>query len=186
MRSIVSICNKGLQFIGGNLLSSLEETSRGAQLCKQLYSEVRDEILEAHHWSFATRYVLLPELKEAPPFGFSSSYKLPADCIRVRHLQDGKPFEVVEERVLYTDSKPARVVITVRITDPVAYPAQFAEVLARKLAAELAVPLMNSTKLQSAMYEKYLNSFARAAAADGAESMQQVDESDGWLQARLL
>ncbi|MFA9395855.1 MAG: hypothetical protein ACERJ1_14250 [Halodesulfovibrio sp.] len=185
MRSVVSICNKGLQFVGGSPIVSLEEKTRGAELCNQLYAEVCDELLEAHHWSFATRYVQLPKLLEAPPFDFACAYQLPADCIGVRQLQDSKPFEVVEGRVLYTDSNPAKAIITVRVTDPAQYPAMFVEVLARKLAAELAVPLMNSTKLEKTMYSKFTQSFARAAAVDGAEGVQQVDESDGWLQARV-
>lgn len=186
MRSAVSICNKGLQFVGGSPISSLEEKTRGAELCSYLYEEVRDELLEAHHWSFATRYVRLPKLPDTPPFGFEWAYQLPADCIGVRQLQDGKPFEVVERRVLYTDSNPAKAIITVRVIDPAQYPALFVEVLARKLAAELAVPLMNSTKLEQTMYRKFADTFARAAAVDGAEGVQQVDESDGWLQARTL
>ncbi|OBQ52735.1 hypothetical protein [Halodesulfovibrio spirochaetisodalis] len=186
MRSAVSICNKGLQFVGGSPIVSLEEDSRGAQLCSQLYEQVRDELLEAHHWSFATRYVRLPRLPEKPPFHFASAYQLPADCIGVRQLQDSKPFEVVEGRVLYTDSNPAKAIITVRVSDPAQYPAMFVETLARKLAAELSVPLMNSTKLEQSMYNKFLATFARAAAADGAEGVQQVHESDGWLHSRTL
>ncbi|MCT4536301.1 hypothetical protein [Halodesulfovibrio sp.] len=186
MRSAVSICNKGLQYVGGSPIVSLEEKTRGAELCSQLYAQVCDELLEAHHWSFATRYVRLPSLPEAPPFDFSHAYQLPADCIGVRQLQDSKPFEVVEGRILYTDSHPAKAIITVRITDPNLYPAMFVEVLARKLAAELAVPLMNSSKLEQSMYSKFKEAFARAAAVDGAEGVQQIDESDGWLKARVL
>lgn len=184
MKSAVFICNKGLQFVGGSPIVSLEEKTHGAVLCNQLYAEVCDELLGAHPWSFATRYVRLPKLLEAPPFDFAHAYQLPADCIGVRQLQDSKPFEVVEGRVLYTDSNPAKAIITVRVTDPALYPALFVEVLARKIAAELAVPLMNSTKLEQTMYNKFLRSFDRAAAVDGAEGVQQVDESDGWLQAR--
>ncbi|MEZ0575446.1 hypothetical protein [Halodesulfovibrio aestuarii] len=186
MKSVISICNKGLQYVGGSPIVSLEENTRGAELCNQLYAEVRDELLESHHWSFATRYVRLPKLPESPPFYFACAYQLPADCIGVRQLQDSKPFEVVEGRVLYTDSTPAKAIITVRVTDPALYPALFVEVMARKLAAELAVPLMNSAKLEQTMYSKFVDSFARAAAVDGAEGVQQIDESDGWLQARTL
>jgi len=186
MRSAVSICNKGLQYVGGASISSFDEKTRGAQLCSQLYEEVRDELLESHHWSFATRYVSLPQLPDAPAFAFSCAYQLPADCIGVRQLEDGRPFEVVEGKVLYTDGSPAKAVITVRVVDPAQYPALFVEVFARKLAAELAVPLMNSVKLEQAMFRKYVDSFARAAAVDGAEGTQQVSETDGWLQARSL
>lgn len=186
MRSSVSICNKGLQYLGGSPILSFDEKTRGAELCRYLYAEVRDELLESHSWSFATRYVTLPKLPDAPPFDFSTAYQLPPDCISVRQVEGSEPFEVVEGRVLYTNGSSARAIITVRVIDPVHYPALFVEVLARKLAAELAVPLMNSTKLEQAMFKKYLDSFARATAADGAEGIRQVGETDGWLQAREL
>ncbi|WP_290925580.1 hypothetical protein [Halodesulfovibrio sp.] len=186
MRSSVSICNKALQYVGGSPILSFDEKTRGAELCRHLYEEVRDELLESHHWSFATRYMMLPKLPDAPPFDFSTAYQLPPDCISVRQLEGGKPFEVVEGGVLYTDGGSARAIITVRVVDPMRYPALFVEVFARKLAAELAVPLMNSSKLEQAMFKKYLDSFARATAVDGAEGVRQVDETDGWLQAREL
>lgn len=186
MRSSVSICNKALQYLGGSPILSFEDKSRGAELCRYLYAEVRDELLESHYWSFATRYVTLPKLPDAPPFDFSTAYQLPPDCICVRQLEGRKSFEVVEGGVLYTDGGSARAIITVRVVDPVHYPALFVEVFARKLAAELAVPLMNSTKLEQAMFKKYLDSFDRATAVDGAEGGRQVNEIDGWLEAREL
>ena len=186
MNSIISICNKGLRYLGGTPISSLEEESLGAQLCSQFYPEIRDEVLESHHWSFAARYILLPRLPEAPPFGFAHAYQLPADCLRICSLEGGSAFEVVEGRKLYTDSAPAEAVVTVQVTDPMRFSAQFVEVVARKLAAELAVPLMNSTKLEKTMMQKYFAALDRAAALDGAEGVRQVQEEDGWLQARSL
>lgn len=167
-------------------MSSLEEESLGAQLCSQFYPEIRDEVLESHYWSFATRYVLLARLPEAPPFGFAHAYQLPADCLRVCYLKGGNAFEVVEGRTLYTDSKPAEAVVTVQVTEPMHFSAQFVEVLARKLAAELAVPLMNSTKLEKTMMQKYLAALGRAAALDGSEGVRNVQDEDGWIQARSM
>ena len=186
MSSAVSICNKALRYLGGTAISSLEEDSQGAKLCRQFYPEVRDELLEAHNWSFATAYVRLAALSEVPPFTFARVYQLPADCLRVRHLQNGKAFEQVAGRKLYTDSYPAEAVVTSHITDPSDYPAQFVELLSRKLAAELAVPLMNSTKLESNMMQKYLAAFERATDADVGTHAEQQTESDGWIQVREL
>ena len=185
MRSIVSICNKGLRYVGGASIVSMNDASRGAQLCKQFYPEIRDELLEAHHWNFTTRYIRLVKVDEQPPFGFSNCYQLPADCIRIRYLKSGDAFEVVEGNKVFTDANPAEAVITARITDPVKFPALFIEVLARKLAAELAVPLMNSTRLEGNMLKKYADVFARAVGVDGATNsgVQEIG-SDDWLGSR--
>ncbi|MFV0347305.1 MAG: hypothetical protein ACK5JO_01875, partial [Halodesulfovibrio sp.] len=119
MASVISICNKGLRYLGGEEILSLEQESRGARLCNQYYTEVRDELLEEHHWNFAARYVSLAPLPEVPLFGFARAYQLPADCLRVRRLRDNADFEVVENRDLYTDAVSAEAVVTARVTDPV-------------------------------------------------------------------
>lgn len=185
MNSEVSICNKGLRYLGGEEILSLMQETRSARLCKQYYSEVRDEVLEEHHWNFATRYGLLARLQEAPPFGFAYAYQMPVDCLRIRRLRDKSAFEVVEGRKLYTDSPSAEAIMTVRTTNPAVFPALFAEVLARKLAAELAVPLMNSSRLEQSMLTKYVNSLERAKAMDASEGESDFEEHNAWVQARL-
>lgn len=185
MASVISICNKGLRYLGGEEILSLEQESRGARLCSQYYAEVRDELLEEHHWNFAARYVSLARLPLVPLFGFGKAYQLPADCLRVRRLRDNSDFEVVEGRVLYTDADPAQAVVTARVTDPTLFPALFVEVLARKLASELAVPLMNSSRLEQSMMTKYVNALERAKAMDAAEGAGDPEETNDWVRARL-
>ncbi|UZP67381.1 hypothetical protein N1030_17565 [Desulfovibrio mangrovi] len=185
MASVISICNKGLRYLGGEEILSLEQESRGARLCSQYYSEVRDELLEEHHWNFAARYIALASLPAAPLFGFARAYQLPADCLRVRRLRGNADFEVVENRVLYSDAYPAEAVVTVRVTDPARFPALFVEVLARKLAAELAVPLMNSSRLEQSMMTKYINALERAKAMDATEGAVDPDDTNEWVRARL-
>lgn len=185
MASVISICNKGLRYLGGEEILSLDQESRGARLCSQYYAEVRDELLEEHHWNFAGRYVALALLPQVPLFGYARAYQLPADCLRVRKMRDDADFEVVENRVLYTDAAPAEAVVTIRVTDPTKFPALFAEVLARKLAAELAVPLMNSSKLEQSMMTKYVNALERAKQMDASEGASDPEESNDWVRARL-
>lgn len=185
MASVVSICNKGLRYLGGEEILSLEQESRGARLCSQYYAEIRDELLEEHHWNFASRYCSLALLPQAPLFGFSRAYQLPADCLRVRRLRDDADFEVVENHILYTDAYPAEAVVTVRVTDPARFPALFIEVLARKLAAELAVPLMNSSRLEQSMMTKYINALERAKQMDATEGTSDPVETNDWVRARL-
>lgn len=185
MASVISICNKGLRYLGGEEILSLEQETRGARLCSQYYTEVRNELLEEHHWNFATRYVSLAQLLTVPLFGFSRSYQLPTECLRVRRLRDDADFEVVENGVLYTDANPAEAVVTVMVSDPTRYPALFVEVLARKLAAELAVPLMNSSRLEQSMMTKYVNALERAKTMDATEGASDPVETNEWVRARL-
>ncbi|MFV0421682.1 hypothetical protein [Oleidesulfovibrio sp.] len=200
MASDVSICNKALRYIGAEEIASLSQESRSARLCAQYYPELRDELLEAHHWNFATRYAVLPQLAVTPPFGFRYAYKLPQDCLRVRRVLEAgtgvtsgltpeaegaaRTFEVVQGGVLYTDAMPARVVMTVRVTEATCFPALFAEALARKLAADIVVAATGSAKLFSGLHELAGRAFEAAQVADAGEGHADPQEYQGWLQAR--
>ncbi|ABB39342.2 hypothetical protein Dde_2546 [Oleidesulfovibrio alaskensis G20] len=204
MPSEVSICNKALRYIGAEEIASLSQESRGARLCAQYYPEVRDELLEAHHWNFATRYAVLPQVAQEPPFGFLHAYRLPQDCLRVRRvlqhaagvLQGGaavaddetgiRTFEVVEGGILYTDASPARAVMTVRVTETACFPALFAEALARKLAADMAVALTGSTRLYAGLRDGADKALDTARTADAGEEHADPQEYEGWLRARWI
>ncbi|WMW66721.1 hypothetical protein [Nitratidesulfovibrio liaohensis] len=182
--SEVSICNKALRYLGAPEIVALDQPSREADLCSRYYAEARDELLEHHHWNFATRYTSLAPLAAVPPFGFACAYRLPGDCLRVRRLRGEPPFEVVEARTLYTDAAPAEAVLTVRVTDPARFPALFVEALARRLAAALAVPLMNSSRTEQAMLQRFGDALEAARVADAAEGASDPVEINPWLMAR--
>ncbi len=184
MGSDVAICNRALRYLGAPEILSLDQHSREADLCARHYVETRDELLESHHWNFATRYARLAPMESAPPFGYARSYRLPGDCLRVRHLRAGDPFEVVEDRVLYTDATPAEAVLTVRVTDPGRFPALFTEMLARRLASSLAVPLMGNARLEQTMLQRFAAAFDLARMADAAEGATDPDEGNPWLEVR--
>lgn len=182
--SDIAICNRALRYLGGAEIVSFQQNTREADLCARHYAEARDELLESHNWNFATRYCLLPQLAEAPPFGFARAYRLPEDCLRVRRLADGSNYEVVEKRTLYTDASPARAIVTARVTDPTGYPSLFVEALARRLAMALAVPLMNSARLEQAFAQRYGAALELARVADASEGVADPEEANPWLQAR--
>lgn len=184
MSSAVAICNRALRYLGAPEILSLDQSSREADLCARHYAETRDELLECHHWNFATRYARLAPLQDAPPFGFAHAYRLPPDCLRVRRLRDGSPFEVVEERVLYTDATPAEAVLTVRIEDPGRFPALFAEALARRLSNSLALPLLGNARLEQMMLQRFAESLDMARMADAAEGAVDPVETNPWLEVR--
>ena len=189
MASVVAICNMALLYIGQDDIQSLEEGSKAARLCSMLYAPVRDQLLEEHHWNFATRHASLaligPADGNTAAFGWDYAYQLPPDCLRVRRLAGDAPYEVREKGVLLTNVADAQAVLTVRVVDAERFPALFIEVLARKLSAELAVPLTASGKLEQSMMTKYLNAFERARLADASEGEQEPTDDNAWLRARL-
>lgn len=184
MNSEVSICNRALRYIGAPEISSLDQPSREADLCSRHYSATRDELLESHHWNFASAYTSLARLSETPLFDYAYAYRLPADALRVRHLRNGEPFTVVASGILYTNAKPAEALITLCVTDPSSFPALFVEALARRLAGALALPLMGNSRLEQVMLQRFADALDLARLADSAESYEPYESSSSWLEVR--
>ncbi len=196
--SEVAICNKALRYLGAAEILSFAQNSREADLCLQGYTEARNELLAAHHWSFATRYTTLAPLGDDPldaekapanaaRFGYSCAYRLPMDCLAVQRLWDNEPYLLTENSVVYTDASPAKAVLTVMVDNPKVFPPLFVEALARRLAASLAVALVNNARLEQTMFQRFTVAFEAARLADAAQETPlhpTPDTEDPWIAAR--
>jgi len=84
---IVSICNMALAHIGEASITSLDDGTTPANLCKQLWAEARDTLLQARQWGFALRRVELSEVMKPPPtfMGGNVLYDQYGYCYAVPH-----------------------------------------------------------------------------------------------------
>lgn len=88
MASQVSICNQALGWLGANLITSLNDDNREAQLCKTNYDDIRDAVLEEREWTFAVRRITLAPVVLPPAYGYARQFLLPPDVIRVLNIPD--------------------------------------------------------------------------------------------------
>ena len=88
MASQVSICNLALGWIGANLITSLDDDNREAQLCKTNFADIRDAVLEEREWTFAVRRLSLAPTVLKPVYGYGNQFLLPPDVIRVLNIPD--------------------------------------------------------------------------------------------------
>ncbi|WP_029896596.1 hypothetical protein [Desulfohalovibrio reitneri] len=181
--SQVELCNLALTSLGVGPVGSLEESSRAARLCRLHYHTARREVLEAHHWSFATARAVLARLDTAPRFGFARAYALPSDCLAARRLEPEAPFEPTSLG-LETDASPARLVYTLDVTDPARFPALFRRALAAYLASLLASPLTHSAELEAQARGRYEALLEAARESDAAEGLHRPRDDNPWLEAR--
>lgn len=156
--SEVSICNRALALLGEKAIISLDDNSTPASLCKVLYPQLRDEITEAHNWTFATRWINLPKAEEPSDGPLQNRFPIPADVLRVifvgidpLHAEEYQ----VEEQDVVTNSQKCVVRVVVSVVDPTKFSTMFASALSAYLAAELAVPLVDSQSLSKSMYQSY-------------------------------
>lgn len=146
--SALALCTRALIKIGAQPIASLEEGTAESEVAANLYPGLRDALLSAHPWSFATGQATLPRLAAAPVADFAHAFQLPADFLRALSAGTpnrgrGLPHRILEDR-LHCGAE--QVVLTyIFRPDESAFPAFFAQALAARLAAEFCIPLTENT-----------------------------------------
>lgn len=183
MATEVSICNQALGFLGGNRIISLDDGTTEANLCKDLYADLRDAVLEERDWSFATVWKSLPSLATTPTGEFAYAYELPSEVLRVAEVEDNTLWRV-EDRKIVTDEAAVKARCIVRVTDPSKFSPGFVQALAARLAADLALPITNSRSMMETMFQLYERKVGRAINSDNRQGKARRIRSTWLLKAR--
>ncbi|RLB61608.1 MAG: hypothetical protein DRH08_13665 [Deltaproteobacteria bacterium] len=177
MASEVSICNQAIGWLGGNLITSLDDQTTEAILCKANYASLRDAVIEEGKWTFATRRLKLALSGEVPEYGYANRFAIPTEVLSVITVTPNKDqtngtenFDWRrEEDYIVCDSGVLYAKCIVRITDPSKFGSMFVQALAARMAADLAAPLTESTAKEQKMTAKYENAIDKALAIDGMQ-----------------
>ena len=79
--SQISICNRGLQILGYQSISSINDNSRGARAMNRAYQPVLLSMLRDNFWSFAIKRATLVASATPPVFGPANAFPLPPDYL---------------------------------------------------------------------------------------------------------
>lgn len=189
MASIVGICNSALIKLGASTIMSLIEGSKNANLCNEQFDKLRDELLRAHNWNFATARAKLAQLTDAPAFGFDHAYQLPSDWLRVVSVHDsntgrGAVEYKIEGRTLLSSADEIYLRYIKCVTDPNEMDAGFREVLSWKLAADLALPITQSSTALGEMRDGLRVSLIKARGVDAFEDYPESMPESDWVSGR--
>ncbi len=189
MADIVGICNSALAKVGAARITALSEGTKNANVCAEQYEKLRDDLLRGHAWNFAIRRTKLACLAEAPRFGPSHAYQLPANWLRTvsAHPDPGGRASLryrIEGRQLLSDASAVYLRYVARIEDVNQMPADFREALASLLARELAVPIAQSNSLQQMLDDQYRRRLSRARGVDAVEDCPESLPDGTWISAR--
>lgn len=186
--SVVEIANRALEAIGADPITSLDDESKPARLCRRLYPQLRDEIIRNHPWNCAAARDALPALATAPAWGFAFAYELPVDCIRVWRVQ-GATVDTdwrVEGRTIATNlPAPLRIEYGRRVEDPAQLDALLVSVIVARLAMELAMPVSDSQSMRQQMEREYRRLLREARGVDAQEGAAPRIEADEFLASRF-
>jgi hypothetical protein len=138
------LCSRALLKLGAQTIASFDEGTAEAEVAANLYPSVRDALLSAHPWSFATGQAALVRLDATPAADFRHAFQLPPALLRVLSAGgpgrgDGLLYRLQENR-LHSDAAQVTLTWIFRPEEP-AFPPFFAAALIARLAAEFCLPL---------------------------------------------
>jgi hypothetical protein len=178
MASVVDICNGALNQLGATTILSLTEDSKNARLCNSRYTQVRDAVFRSHPWNCLQKRIELAADTDAPAWGFSYAYTLPADCLRLLRILDYDSNYKVEGRKILSNTSSMKILYIGRITDPNEYDESLRETLSAALGADIAFAVTSNNQTASNMYNLFQDKLKDARFIDSTEG-QNIDQDLG-------
>jgi len=166
------LCSRALIALGARPIAAFDETTLEAELARHLYPPVRDAMLSAYPWRFATTQAALPLLPQAPAADFARAFQLPPDFLRA--LSAGLPERGrgvayrISGRQLEADAEALTLTYIFR-PDESGFPPFFDLALIARVAAEFCLPLTESTSRAQLLYKVAEDEFRRAKAIDSQQ-----------------
>ena len=178
MASTVDICNGALNQLGATTILSLTEDSKNARLCNSRFTQVRDSVFRSHPWNCLQKRVELAADTDAPAWGFSYAYTLPADCLRLLKILDYDSNYKVEGRKILSNTSSMKILYIGRITDPNEYDELLRETLSAALGADIAFAVTSNNQTATNMYNLFQDKLKDARFVDSTEG-QNIDQDLG-------
>jgi hypothetical protein len=171
--SSIALCSRALLKTGCRSITSFDDGTAEAEVAGNLYESVRDALLSAYPWRFATAQATLPRLEAVPVADYAYAYQLPADFLRAMSAGAGRGRGLdyrIHERRLHANA--SEVVLTY-IFRPLEteFPPFFDQVLIARLAAEFCIPLTDSTSRSEALSRVAESEFRQARTIDAQQDI---------------
>jgi len=199
MAGEVSIVNRALTKLGAEPIASLADPVKEAQVAASLYATVRDVEIQKHPWHFAKARDSLSTLRDKPAFGWAYQYLLPSDFLRALrvgggplvdfcdfHQGEGHGWTLEGRNILTNSGPPLDLLYLRRVEDPTMFPPAFVEVLACKLAVEMAESLPGSGRVKETAWKEYEAALRDARRDNAMQLPPQPVDGDSWEMAFIM
>lgn len=177
-------------------VTSPSQNTLPAQLCTRFYDTCRQEVLRAHPWSFALRAEQLAEVDDQTFPGWAYVYEYPDECLNMRCVGDEsgmrqvyslfywndptqwtqlrqvrQPWQIAlkddgASQVILSDVPDAWGFHTTDVTNTNAWSADFASVLAWRLAMEVGGPIQANAQRRLEAEQRYASWFSAVSATN--------------------
>lgn len=195
----VTIFNMALSSVGTRAaVSSPEEDSREAEICRTWYTTVRDHVLRAAYWPSTRAHARLALLAERdfadqwtsadPDPTYLYAYGVPVNMLSPRYLSDYSTFvwglQGNTTSALMTNAEDAILVYTLRQEDPNKWDSSLQLAIAFALGAFICRPLTGKTSMAREMRQEADKLILDARTASANTNTQKEDSLPEWYAAR--
>lgn len=191
MPSQISICNQALVKLGANTITSIDQNTTEAGICKAFYTDVLNTVLEEYPWTFATKRYELPQKAGTPPKPFAAWYLIPSNVIRIVDASSDPNFDranstdwVVENGDILSNDGSMYIRAIIEVTDTSLYTAGFVRAFIVRLAAEMSTAITRSRELADQLMRDYSIQVQRAISADSQQGRTRTYRSNQLITVR--
>ncbi len=170
--SDIGLSARALVRIGAAPITGFNDGTAESEIAATLFPQLRDALLSAYPWSFATAQVALDQLATSPVADYSYAYALPNDFLRALSAGSGSRGRGLNYRIsagaLHTNA-PDVILSYVFRPDEESFPPYFDQALITRLAAEFCIPVTESTSRAESLFNMAQREFERARQIDAQQ-----------------
>lgn len=168
----VALASRALIRIGASPISSFDDGTVESEIAGALFGTIRDGLLSAYAWGFATGQIALTELETPPVADYAHAYQLPNDFLRALSAGTGSKGRGLNYRIargaLHTNASSVVLTYVFRPEEE-EFPPYFDQALIARLAAEFVIPITENTSRAEAMFNMAENEYKRARQIDAQQ-----------------
>lgn len=183
----VALASRALIRIGAAPITSFDDGTAESEISGALFGPVRDALLSAYGWSFATGQAELNQLETPPVADYAKAFELPTDFLRALSAGSGARGRGLTFRIargaLHTDAD-AVVLTYIFRPEEEEFPPYFDAALIARLSAELTIPLTENTSRAEAMFRLAEGEYERARQIDAQQDTPGRIERFSLIEAR--
>lgn len=198
--SAIDIANLALGRLGAGRIASFVDGTQPATIMNLYYEITRQQCLNAYAWQFAKKRASLPQLTEAPAFGFQYQYELPSDFLRLLQVGDYYPrydyslvvnkntseYQIEGNRILTNMQAPLNITYIADIQDTTKFTPLFAKYFYTTLAFEACEQITQSNTKADALFQEATLALKKAIMAEKVQMPPEQMPSGAVTDARLI
>jgi len=189
----VDVCNIALLSLGESPISSFDEGTLAAKMCKANFVMAMRMVLQAFPWNCATARARMARLTATPAFGFSYAYQLPSDCLFIQSVSIDDVWRREGDRLLTDTESGVDIIYTADLTissdgrtkitggSRLGIDSLCANAVAYRLGYMIGEKLTGSGTRAQAMFELYKDALIEAKGVDAMQGTPSVLDGSSWV-----